>query len=70
MTATTTGTTSATSTTSTTTATLHLGRTTTRLLQRQILPVERDDDVVRLYVDPEAAVLDADKYEIGSNRNA
>jgi galactofuranosylgalactofuranosylrhamnosyl-N-acetylglucosaminyl-diphospho-decaprenol beta-1,5/1,6-galactofuranosyltransferase len=44
--------------------------TTTRLLQRQILPVDRDLDVLRLYVDPEAAVLDADRYEIGTNRNA
>ena len=45
-------------------------QTTTRLLQRQILPGDRDPEVYRLYVDPEAAVLDADKYEIGSNRNA
>ncbi len=43
---------------------------TTRLLQRQILPIDRDADVFRLYVDPEAAVLDADKYEVGANRNA
>jgi len=41
-----------------------------RLLQRQILPVDRDTDVFALYVDPEPAVLDADKYEIGTNRNA
>ena len=41
-----------------------------RLLQRQILPLDRDDDVVALYVDPDPAVLDADKYEIGTNRNA
>ena len=44
--------------------------TSTRLLQRQIMPVDRDLDVLRLYVDPEAAILDADKYEIGANRNA
>ncbi len=44
--------------------------TATRVLQRQILPMDRDLDVLRLYVDPEAAVLDADKYEIGTNRNA
>ncbi len=44
--------------------------TRTRLLQRQILPVDRDADVFRLYVDPDAAILDADKYEIGSNRQA
>jgi len=43
---------------------------TTRLLQRQVLPVDRDADVFRLYVDPEAAVLDADKYEVGANRGA
>ena len=43
---------------------------TVRLLQRQILPVDRDVDVMPLYVDPGDAVLDADKYEIGANRNA
>ncbi len=43
---------------------------TTRLLQRQVLPLDRDTDVFPLYVDPEPAVLDADKYEIGANRNA
>jgi galactofuranosylgalactofuranosylrhamnosyl-N-acetylglucosaminyl-diphospho-decaprenol beta-1,5/1,6-galactofuranosyltransferase len=41
-----------------------------RVLQRQILPQGKDLDVLPLYVDPEAAVLDADKYEIGTNRNA
>jgi len=41
---------------------------TTRLLQRQILPTDRDTDVFPLYVDPEPAVLDLDKYEIGTNR--
>ena len=41
-----------------------------RLLQRQILPVDRDTDVFALYVDAEHAALDADKYEIGANRNA
>lgn len=44
--------------------------TTRRLLQRQIMPTDRDFDVLALYVDPEPAVLDADKYEIGSNKNA
>ncbi len=44
--------------------------TTTRLLQRQVLPIDGDTDVFRLYVDPEAAVLDADKYEVGSSRAA
>ncbi|MDQ6642340.1 MAG: glycosyltransferase [Actinomycetota bacterium] len=43
---------------------------TTKLLQRQILPLDRDYDVLPLYIDAEAAVLDADKYEIGSNRQA
>jgi len=43
---------------------------TTRLLQRQILPLERDTDVYSLYVDLEVAVLDADKYDVGGNRNA
>ncbi|MDO9456865.1 glycosyltransferase [Nocardioides sp.] len=41
-----------------------------RLLQRQIMPTDRDFDVLSLYVDPEPAALDADKYEIGSNKNA
>ena len=43
---------------------------TTRLLQRQILPLDRDFDVLALYVDPDEAKLDADKYEIGGNRAA
>src|ERR1700712_2950262 len=42
----------------------------TRLLQRQILPKDRDLDVLSLYVDPEASVLDADKYDVGGNRSA
>lgn len=45
-------------------------RTVTRLLQRQILPLQSDSSVIPLYVDPEAAVLDASKYEVGSNRTA
>ena len=40
------------------------------LLQRQIMPANRDTDVIRLYVDPEPAVLDADKFEIGHTRAA
>ncbi|PVG83498.1 glycosyl transferase [Nocardioides gansuensis] len=44
--------------------------TVTRLLQRQILPIDGDTDVFRLYVDPDPAVLDRDKYEVGSNRTA
>jgi galactofuranosylgalactofuranosylrhamnosyl-N-acetylglucosaminyl-diphospho-decaprenol beta-1,5/1,6-galactofuranosyltransferase len=43
---------------------------TTRLLQRQILPLDRDSDVMALYVDPEDARLDADKYQVGGNRAA
>ena len=51
------------------------GSTTTpgterRLLQRQIMPRDRDTDVIRLYVDPDPGVLDADKYEVGHNRQA
>ena len=40
------------------------------LLQRQILPVNRDTDVVRLYVDPDPAVLDEDKFVVGHNKAA
>ncbi len=43
---------------------------TQRLLQRQIFPLDRDFDVLPLYVDAEEARLDADKYEIGGNRAA
>ncbi len=43
---------------------------TTRLLQRQILPLDRDFDVLALYVDPEDARLDADREAIGGERGA
>jgi galactofuranosylgalactofuranosylrhamnosyl-N-acetylglucosaminyl-diphospho-decaprenol beta-1,5/1,6-galactofuranosyltransferase len=43
---------------------------TTRVLQRQIMPLDRDFDVLALYVDPEEAKLDADRYAIGGNRAA
>jgi len=43
---------------------------TTRLLQRQIFPIDRDADVMALYVDPDAAVLDADKYDVGGTHAA
>jgi galactofuranosylgalactofuranosylrhamnosyl-N-acetylglucosaminyl-diphospho-decaprenol beta-1,5/1,6-galactofuranosyltransferase len=43
---------------------------TTRLLQRQIFPIDKDTDVFALYVDAEEARLDADRYEIGGNRAA
>ena len=44
--------------------------TVTRLLQRQILPLDRDFDVLALYVDPEDARLDADREAIGGERSA
>ena len=44
--------------------------TVRRVLQRQIMPLDKDYDVLALYVDPEEARLDADKYEIGGNRAA
>src|SRR5690606_5024876 len=56
--------------TQSTTQTLELGDTVRRLLQRQIMPVDGDVETLPLYVDPEPAILDADKYEVGSNRNA
>jgi galactofuranosylgalactofuranosylrhamnosyl-N-acetylglucosaminyl-diphospho-decaprenol beta-1,5/1,6-galactofuranosyltransferase len=40
------------------------------LLQRQIMPANRDTDVIRLYVDPDPAMLDTDKFEIGHTRAA
>ena len=40
------------------------------LLMRQIMPAERDTDVIKLYVDPDPAALDADKFEIGHTRAA
>ncbi|MGH3411979.1 MAG: glycosyltransferase [Marmoricola sp.] len=43
---------------------------TTRLLQRQILPVDRDLDVLSLYVDAEPIALDADSDELGTSRSA
>jgi galactofuranosylgalactofuranosylrhamnosyl-N-acetylglucosaminyl-diphospho-decaprenol beta-1,5/1,6-galactofuranosyltransferase len=44
--------------------------TVRRVLQRQIMPVDKDFDVIALYVDPEEARLDADKYEIGGDQAA
>ena len=44
--------------------------TVTRLLQRQILPVDGDVDVLPLYLDPEEANLDEDKYVVGGSRAA
>jgi len=42
----------------------------TRVLQRLVLPLDRDPDVLPLYVDPEPAVLDADKDTIGGDRTS
>ena len=50
--------------------TVSTGSTTRRLLQRQILPIDKDTDVFALYVDAEEARLDADRYDIGGNRAA
>ncbi|NPD05527.1 glycosyltransferase [Nocardioides sp. zg-1308] len=44
--------------------------TVTRLLQRQILPIDRDTDVFPLYVDLEEARLDTDRHEVGGNKSA
>ncbi|SDC22776.1 glycosyltransferase [Nocardioides lianchengensis] len=44
--------------------------TVRRVLQRQIMPADRDLDVLPLYVDPDPAVLDADKYNVGGNKGA
>ncbi|KRA31465.1 MULTISPECIES: glycosyltransferase [unclassified Nocardioides] len=41
-----------------------------RLLQRQILPVDGDVDVLALYLDPDEANLDEDKYVVGGSRAA
>lgn len=41
-----------------------------RLLQRLILPLSRDVDVLALYVDTAPALLDADREVIGSNKSA
>jgi galactofuranosylgalactofuranosylrhamnosyl-N-acetylglucosaminyl-diphospho-decaprenol beta-1,5/1,6-galactofuranosyltransferase len=46
------------------------GETVRRVLQRFVLPADRDLDVVPLYVDTEPAMLDADKETIGSNKQA
>ena len=44
--------------------------TTTRLLQRQILPIDRDTDVFPLYVDLEEAKLDTDRHAVGGDKAA
>lgn len=45
-------------------------KTVRRVLQRFVLPADRDLDVVPLYVDTEPAALDADKDSIGANKSA
>ena len=50
--------------------TVSTGPTTRRLLQRQVLPLDKDTDVFALYVDAEEARLDADRYDIGGDRAA
>lgn len=44
--------------------------TARRLLQRQILPLDGDVDVLPLYLDAEEANLDEDKYVVGGSRAA
>ncbi len=44
--------------------------TVSRLLQRQILPIDRDTDVFALYVDLEEAKLDTDRHEVGGDKAA
>lgn len=43
---------------------------TTRLLQRQVLPLDRDTDSFPLYVDLEEARLDTDRYDVGGSKAA
>lgn len=42
----------------------------TRLLQRQIFPLDKDTGVFPLYVDLEEAKLDTDRHEVGGNKAA
>jgi len=56
--------------TSSTSSTTEIVGTERRLLQRQILPIDKDTDVFALYVDAEEPRLDADRYAIGGNRAA
>ncbi len=49
---------------------LRAAGTASRLLQRQILPLDRDNDVFPLYVDLEDVRLDADRYDIGGSKAA
>ncbi len=51
-----------------TTTTHPTTHTVTRVLQRQILPLDRDLEVMALYVDLEDARLDEDKYVVGGTQ--
>ncbi len=44
--------------------------TVSRLLQRQILPIDRDTDVFALYVDLEDIKLDTDRFTVGGDKAA
>ena len=44
--------------------------TARRVLQRFVLPADRDTDVIPLYVDTDPLILDVDKDAVGSNRTA
>ncbi|HYG92146.1 MAG TPA: hypothetical protein VD859_01055, partial [Nocardioides sp.] len=54
--------------TASTTETLPEQATTARLLQRQILPLGGDVDVLSLYVDAGPIALDADRYGANLSR--
>ncbi len=45
-------------------------KTTRKQLQRQILPIDKDLDVMSLYIDLEEAELEEDKYIVGGSRSA
>ncbi|QDH10793.1 glycosyltransferase family 2 protein [Nocardioides dongxiaopingii] len=51
-------------------ATSHAPGTARVRLMRQIMPADRDTDVISLYVDPDPLALDADKFDIGHTRAA
>ncbi|MBC2933839.1 glycosyltransferase [Nocardioides sp. zg-1228] len=48
----------------------HAAATVTRLLQRQILPVDKNTEVFPLYVDLEEAKLDTDRHAVGGDKAA
>jgi galactofuranosylgalactofuranosylrhamnosyl-N-acetylglucosaminyl-diphospho-decaprenol beta-1,5/1,6-galactofuranosyltransferase len=56
--------------TASTRSTTQESSTVTRLLQRQIMPLDREIDAIALYVDLEEIKLDASKYEIGGDKSA